>query len=49
MWAETHAPGEEDDPAELAAAAREMRERLTGGEPEAPLLIYVGSLVHGQE
>jgi len=44
MWGETHAPDEDDDPAALAAAAREMRERLTGGEPEAPLLIYVGRL-----
>ena len=35
MWGETHAPDEDDDPAALAAAAREMRERLTGGEPEA--------------
>jgi len=43
-WRETHAHDEGDDPAELAAAAREMRERLTGGEPQAPLLIYVGRL-----
>ena len=41
------ADGVGDADATLAAAdaaAREMRERLTGGQPDAPLVIYVGRL-----